>query len=54
MNRDFANTLEAIANLLYLVRASLDDSAKADTYLSMAEDIVQSAVKHIEQDLEHS
>jgi hypothetical protein len=54
MGRDFANTLEAIANLIFLVRTSLDDRAKADIYLSMAEDIVQSAAKDIEEDLKHS
>jgi hypothetical protein len=31
------NSLEALSNLLYLIRRSLDDPAKATTYLDIAE-----------------
>jgi hypothetical protein len=44
MNRDIANTLEALANLLYLARVSLDSREQADAYLAMAEDIVNAAM----------
>jgi hypothetical protein len=34
------NSLEALSNLLYLIRHSLDDSAKAATYLDVADRVL--------------
>jgi hypothetical protein len=38
MNSDLRNSLEAIANLLYLIRMSLHDPAAASIYIEMAEE----------------
>jgi hypothetical protein len=43
VDRDIANTLEALANLLYLALGALDNRETADAYLAMAEHIVQTA-----------
>jgi hypothetical protein len=34
---EFADSLEALANLLYLIRKSIDDSPKASIYVDLAE-----------------
>lgn len=38
MNSEFADSLEALANLLYLIRKSIDDSPKASIYVDLAEE----------------
>jgi phosphoglycerate-specific signal transduction histidine kinase len=41
------NSLEALSNLLYLLRRSLDDPAKATTYLDLADRVlIDIAAKH--------
>jgi hypothetical protein len=45
MDRGIANTLEALANLIYLARATLDDKESVDVYLAIADDIVKAAVE---------
>jgi hypothetical protein len=45
MDRYIADTLEAIANLLYLARVSLDNKETADAYLAMAEDIIRTTAQ---------
>jgi hypothetical protein len=37
MDRGIANTLEALANLIYLARATLDDKERVDVYLAIAD-----------------
>jgi hypothetical protein len=37
MDSKFADSLEALANLLYLIRKSIDDSPKASIYVDLAE-----------------
>jgi hypothetical protein len=37
MDQELSNSLEAIANLLYLVRKSLHDPAAVSTYVGLAE-----------------
>jgi hypothetical protein len=34
------NSLEALTNLLYLIRRSLDDPARAGTYLDLADQVL--------------
>jgi hypothetical protein len=41
MDSNIADVLEALANLLYLARASLDDRRAADLYLARAEHVVE-------------
>jgi hypothetical protein len=38
MDEELSNSLEAIANLLYLIRKSLGNRAAADLYIGLAED----------------
>jgi hypothetical protein len=37
MDSEFTDSLEALANLLYLIRKSIDDSPKASIYVDLAE-----------------
>lgn len=41
MDKDANDSLEELANLLYLARATLADKEKADAYLALAENVVQ-------------
>jgi hypothetical protein len=44
--QQFDNFLEALSNLLYLIRHSLDDRAKATIYLDVADTVVRDIANH--------
>jgi hypothetical protein len=46
MDRDLRNSLEAIANLVYLIRHSLHDPAAAIAYLDLAEERLRVITPH--------
>jgi hypothetical protein len=46
MDRNVANSLEAISNLIYLIRHSLYDPAKALSYVELAEERLKALAKH--------
>ena len=41
MDRDFSDSLEVISNLLYLIRMTLHDPARATAYVNLAEQRVR-------------
>ena len=41
MDRDFCDSLEVISNLLYLIRMTLHDPARATAYVNLAEQRVR-------------
>ena len=49
MDSELCNALEAIANILYLIRNSLDSPAAVSRYVSLAEDRVRAMAVHAEQ-----
>jgi hypothetical protein len=46
MDRDLCNPLEAIANLIYLIRHSLHDPATAVAYVELAEERLRAITLH--------
>jgi len=46
MDRDVANSLEAISNLICLIRHSLYDPAKTLSYLELAEERLKALAQH--------
>jgi hypothetical protein len=46
MDRDLRNSLEAIANLVYLIRHSLHDPAAAIAYVDLAEERLRAVTVH--------
>lgn len=46
MDNDVRDSLEAIANLIYLIRHSLDDPAATIEYAELAEDRVKAIARH--------
>jgi hypothetical protein len=46
MDRDLRNSLEAIANLVYLIRHSLHDPAAAIAYLDLTEERLRVITLH--------
>jgi hypothetical protein len=46
MDRDLRNSLEAIANLIYLIRHSIHDPATAVVYVDLAEENLKAITVH--------
>jgi hypothetical protein len=46
MDRDIRNSLEAIANLIYLIRHSLHDPAATIAYLDLADERLKAIALH--------
>ena len=46
MDRNVANSLEAISNLIYLIRHSLYDPAKTLSYVELAEERLKAIAQH--------
>jgi hypothetical protein len=49
MDRDLHNSLEAIANLLYLLKISLHDPAAASRYVLRAEEKIEEINLHLDE-----
>jgi hypothetical protein len=47
MDRNVANSLEAISNLIYLIRHSLHDPAAAVNYVDLAEENLKAITVHL-------
>jgi hypothetical protein len=47
MDRDLHNSLEAIANLIYLIRHSIHDPAAAVSYVDLAEENLKAITVHL-------
>jgi hypothetical protein len=47
MDRDLHNSLEAIANLIYLIRQSLHDPSTAVAYVDLAEENLKAITFHL-------
>jgi hypothetical protein len=47
MDTDFIDSLEALANLLYLIRKSLHDSPAASPYVDLAEERIKAIASHL-------
>jgi hypothetical protein len=54
MDHDVRNSLEAIANLVYLIRHSLHDPAAAIAYVDLADDRVKAIPRHFALDASHA
>jgi hypothetical protein len=51
MDNDVRNSLEAIANLIYLIRKSLHDPAATIAYADLADDRVKAIARHFALDV---
>jgi hypothetical protein len=47
MDRDLHNSLEAISNLIYLIRHSVHDPASAVAYVDLAEENLKAITVHL-------
>jgi hypothetical protein len=47
MDRDLRNSLEAIANLIYLIRHSIHEPATAVGYVNLAEENLKAITVHL-------
>jgi two-component sensor histidine kinase len=54
MDRDVANSLEMISNLIYLIRHSLYDPAKTLSYVELAEERLKALAGRNEQAVDQS
>jgi hypothetical protein len=51
MDHDIRNSLEAISNLIYLIRHSLHDPAKTLSYVELAEERLKAIAQHTPEEM---
>jgi two-component sensor histidine kinase len=52
MDHDIKNSLEAISNLIYLIRHSLHDPAKTLSYVELAEERLKAIAQHTPEEVD--